>query len=251
MKSYIYDCFTVPKIVDFIFLNESPFGVHLWYLGALFYVLLTMNFLYTRFPNQVKKILLFITPVLFIFNLIFGNYAGILFQKRIPYIWTRNWLLTGMPYFSLGIILNNEKYQRVSQTFCLPFVLIFSVTTLLEARFIWNQNIVATSEHYISTFFLAVTVFLCFLNYQKSTRFHCIEELGRKHSLKMYVLHPIIIDLLVVNNSSLKIIYDSLRPICIFGVTWITSVVMGQISLRINKKYCKSFIQEFTHNKEA
>ena len=242
IKLYIRSSFTVPQIIEFIFLNESPFNVHLWYLGALLYVLLIMNYLYTHFPNHVRKILLYITPTLIILNLVFGNYAGILFHTRIPYIWTRNWLLTGIPYFSLGIILN-EKSLMVSKRLYFPVVLIFSVTTLFEARLLWNQNIVATSEHYISTFFLSVIVFLFFLNYQKGARFPCLEDLGRKHSLKMYVLHPIIIDLLVVNNSGLKMIYDYFRPICIFGVTWIVSIVLGKISSRILYQCQKYFIK--------
>ena len=37
---YLNNCFTFKNIFLFVFFNESPFGGHLWYLGAILYVLI-------------------------------------------------------------------------------------------------------------------------------------------------------------------------------------------------------------------
>ena len=41
---YLQSTITLKNIIKFVVFNESPLGVHLWYLGAVFYVLLIVFF---------------------------------------------------------------------------------------------------------------------------------------------------------------------------------------------------------------
>lgn len=40
VTAFTSNAFSIKSILQFVFLNESPFGAHLWYLGAILYVLI-------------------------------------------------------------------------------------------------------------------------------------------------------------------------------------------------------------------
>ena len=69
--------------IDFIVLNENPFGFHLWYLGAYLYVLLIVGFV-----DKYDKwnYLFMLIPILLAGDLIFGKYSLLLLNKEYPYI---------------------------------------------------------------------------------------------------------------------------------------------------------------------
>ena len=97
--------------IDFIVLNENPFGFHLWYLGAYLYVLLFVGFV-----DKYNKwnCLFMIIPVLLAGDLIFGKYSLILLNKEYPYIYVRNFLFVGLPYFALGAWLKAKAVKTSS-----------------------------------------------------------------------------------------------------------------------------------------
>ena len=70
--------------IDFIVLNENPFGFHLWYLGAYLYVLLIVGFV-----DKYDKwnYLFMLIPILLAGDLIFGKYSLLLLNKEYPYIY--------------------------------------------------------------------------------------------------------------------------------------------------------------------
>ena len=93
----------VPSIrqwIYFIILNENPFGFHLWYLGAYLYVLLLMLIVD---KHKFLKYMLWVTPLLLLGDLVFGKYSLLLLNKEIPFVYVRNFLFVGIPYFMIGI----------------------------------------------------------------------------------------------------------------------------------------------------
>ena len=74
---YLQSTITLKNIIKFVVFNESPLGIHLWYLGAVFYVLLIVFFL-----DKLKrrKILYSLIPFLLIIELVFGKYSMIIFN---------------------------------------------------------------------------------------------------------------------------------------------------------------------------
>lgn len=99
---YLQSTITLKNIIKFVVFNESPLGVHLWYLGAVFYVLLIVFFLDKL---KLRKILYILVPFLLIIDLVFGKYSLIIFHHEFPYILVRNFLCVGIPYFCIGNII--------------------------------------------------------------------------------------------------------------------------------------------------
>ena len=233
--SWLQKTFSFKNFLEFIFLNESPLAVHLWYLNALLYVLIIMKFInkYNKY-----KLLYFITPLLLIFDLILGKYSLLFFQQNIPYLYVRNFLFVGLPYFAIGIYINNimNKYPlniRVSKirNLLIIFIVLFCVTTILERFILVQFGINAKRDHYISTTFLAISLFLYFVgitNKNKNRFINYIAELGKNYSTNIYIFHYMIIGIFnkLFNDS---IIYDYLGPIIVFISTLILCIIFKSI----------------------
>lgn len=84
----------------FIVFNENPFAGHLWYLGAYLYVLLIM-LLVDKY--KLWKYMLWVVPLLLLGDLIFGKYSLFLLGKEFPFVYVRNFLFVGIPYFMIGV----------------------------------------------------------------------------------------------------------------------------------------------------
>lgn len=79
----------------------------------------------------------------------------------------------------------------------------FLITTLLERYFLIINDINAVRDHYISTTFLAISVFLfCIKN--STVRNEIVAYIGRKYSTCIYILHPIFVSIFNLMISKLK-----------------------------------------------
>lgn len=172
---------TLRAIIKFIFLNESPFYGHLWYLGAILYVLVIVWFVERI---HCIKTLLLLTPVLLIGDLIFGKYSLLILGKEFSYILVRSFLFVGIPYFALGILMKEKKF-RIG-VWGIP---VFIITTFLERFILVSLNVNAVRDHYISTTFLAIAVFSFVLEY-KGTVWQVAAKIGSEYSTWVYIIHP-------------------------------------------------------------
>lgn len=180
-------------LCKFICLNDNPFGYHLWYVGAYLYTLAIVWFFIRK--NKLKWLYV-VVPVLLLADLCLGKYSLVLWGREFPNILTRNFLCVGIPYFMIGTLIKHYKvrflsYQRL-RLLTLGGVILFSLTNIMENRLLTEADMNATRDHYISSTFLAISLFLYFL-YFKQTKSNFISDLGEKDSLYVYIFHPLII----------------------------------------------------------
>ena len=69
-------------------------------------------------------------------------------------------------------------------------VILFSLTSMVEKYILLYIGKSPVREHYISTTFLAVCLFLLVLSFQQN-RSSLISKLGEKDSLYIYIFHPV------------------------------------------------------------
>lgn len=141
--------FGVKSILKLILLNESPFSGHLWYLGAILYVLLIIMF-FERKWNRQK--LYPIVPFLLLTDIVFGKYSLLLFGQTIPYVLVRNFFCVGLPYFLIGDWLYTRNI-RIKSDKSVLFIFVFAFTTLVERFLLGVFSANAKRDHYISTTF--------------------------------------------------------------------------------------------------
>ena len=222
--------FSARSLVKFFVLNESPFGGHLWYLGAILYVLLIVFFVEKK---RDRKILYPLIPVLLLLDLILGKYSLMLLGKSIPYIVVRNFLFVGLPYFLLGDLLYRFKITFSVKKLYI-FSLFFACTTVAERLLLEHFNLNASRDHYISTTFLAVSLFLIAVQYERKKTSRLQDALcfiGAKLSSGIYILHPMFLAVLSVavqyiGHRTLSSIYSYAAAFMAFFLSILASLIL-------------------------
>lgn len=237
LLQYLQETFTPINILKCLVLNESMFNSHLWYLGALLYVLIILYAL-RKVSTHWKKIIYVITPILLLGDLILGKYSLFLFNREFPYIIVRNFLFVGIPYFSIGIFIRENEdaflFRNIKNKRFIGFILclFFIFTTIFERFILLKFNINATRDHYISSTLLAITLFVVFLRDSwNNERFQLPKRIGREYSAMIYIVHPLVIQWLgfIISKVNYHQFYDTIRPLWIFLITTIGVACFGKL----------------------
>lgn len=166
----------------FILLNSVPCSMHLWYIVAYIYVLLII-LLVDRF--NLYKWLFFITPILLLTALTIGKYSEIILGHSFPANYTRNFLFTGLPFFTLGMLI--KKAKQLPNIYVIGVLcIVFYIVGIIEVL-----NVKNLGDYYASTIFLSLSIFILFINI-KQGKDNIFSRIGRKDSLYIYLLHFII-----------------------------------------------------------
>ena len=226
--------FTGKKIIEFLALNESPLAGHLWYLGAILYVLVIV--LLVDKPN-CRKLLYYLTPVLLIADLAFGKYSLLIFHQEFPYILVRNFLCVGIPYFCIGNLIREKRCsEKWNRKMLQVLIVVFTITSLAERFVLVSAGLNATRDHYLSTTFLAICLFV----YALKSNWHNKEltVIGRKYSTWLYIIHPIFITVfsIVTGKLGIKSIYRCVAPIVVYCATLVFLIILQKVKMAIKSK---------------
>lgn len=233
LGDFFSECFSVKSMTVFLLLNESPFAGHLWYLGATLYALLLISLL-RRLTANWKMILYIISPIFIICSLALTKYSVLLWGRELvpePY-YLRNFLFTGLPYFSIGLFLSEHKSAAEKlgnkQAVCLGFVLLFAATTVFEYFILKRTGLYADGEIYLSTTFFAVALFVMLSSpFWNTKKLSLVKKIGRDYSAMIYIIHILITKAAKALFIRLHIfpIYNAAAPIIIFALSVAFSAV--------------------------
>jgi hypothetical protein len=153
--------------------------MHLWYIVAYIYVLLII-LLVNRY--NLYKWLFFITPILLLTALTIGKYSEFILGHSFPTNYTRNFLFTGLPFFTLGMAIKKTKR--------LPNIYIAAVSCIVFYILGYNEILYVKNlgDYYASTIFLSLSIFILFLNI-KQVKDNTFSRFGRENSLYIYLMH--------------------------------------------------------------
>ena len=177
------------SIFDMLVWNQPLFGDHLWYLFAYLFVIVITPVLRHKWVQPFAALLI-------IGNLLLGTYAPVLFGRTFHLFLNRNWLFTGIPFVCLGMIFFRYKdfLMGLPSKLILLGILLFGVGSIAESAILRATYGAPVGDVYISTVFLAVFVFVYLLDNKNLERkwIKSLAEIGRKHSLWIYILHPFV-----------------------------------------------------------
>ena len=238
---YIAGFFSLYNLKNTILFDASYFSGHLWYLSALLYLLIIYYFiLKTNTLHYSRKIII----LLLLIDLVLGKYSIVLLGREFPYQYVRNFLFVGLPYFLIGGILheNIERLERkkMSRLVIVLLCAFFGGTSVLGKYVLLRYHVSATREHYLSTTFLVFAIFVFLLQYKDWFKDSFFEKAGREYSLIIYIIHPIIIEILerivVINNNLIEKLYINLAPIIVFVFSYFLAVVWTKMKKHTNIK---------------
>lgn len=244
VSEFLHSTFTLKSLIKFLLFNESVLHGHLWYLGAILYVLVIFKLL-RKFVPKWKTAVYAITPFLLIEDLVLGKYSILLFGKEpFPAFALRNFLFVGIPYFTIGYFLKENRRKidsfRKHKALCGLLALLFAGTTLFELFILKYLDANATRDHYISTTFLAIILFIIFTDdCWNGNKFKLTKKIGKDYSALIYIVHPIFINIFneIASMASAQRAYSFVKPIIVFAVTALFAFLYYKIKNGKDKSY--------------
>ena len=164
---------------NFILLNTLPYSMHLWYIAAYIYVLLII-LLVEKY--NLYNWLFYITPIILLTGLLIGKYSEILLDHFFPPNYTRNFLFTGLPFFTLGMIIKKTK-QLPNIYLAGGACIVFYILGIIEFPSFEDLGM-----YWVSTIFLSLSIFILFINIIQ-VKDNIFSKIGREDSLYIYLLH--------------------------------------------------------------
>lgn len=226
IDKYLLKVFTKEKLIRLLLFNETHLRGHLWYLFSILYVLIIVTAVCKW--KHGKTLLAVLTPFLLLGDLLLGKYSLVFFHRKFPYIYVRNWLFVGIPYFTIGMLIRDrigsirENLKSHGKWKLELLIGVSIITTIFEKWLLVHYQLNSTREHYFSTTFLGIGVFLFFLLYANQDE-NWISRIGRNDSTWIYILHPIIITIFktlkIAPDKKSMGVYSFLYPFIVFLIT--------------------------------
>lgn len=223
-KHYLSSLMDVHAWLDIIIFNNSPTAVALWFIQALIYCYV-IYYLMARFKVNPNKLYILI-PFLLIACIIFGEVFKIYGIKIDSFIY-RNFLFLGLPFFTLGYLINDrqdEITKKISDRTIVITIILGCILSIFERLTIGSSNL------FIGSIPVSLMMFIWCVKYPDKLDFKVIGWIGGNLYTLMYILHPMVIGFVIKH---LHINFGYLNPFMIFTITAIIStVVFHLINLR-------------------
>lgn len=170
-------------IMLFVFNNFSDgFFIPLWFLPALIYTYVTIALVVILKWNR----LIYYFPILLLVSMAFYDVVLGYMDKTISHIIVRNFLFIGLPYFSIGYLLNQykESLKKISNIWLIVFALVGILMILLE-----NKLLNSDAGTYIGSLLLSVSLFERFNRFSISIKNKRLSYCISKVPLYIYIFH--------------------------------------------------------------
>lgn len=136
---------------------KKGFLFPLWYLVALVVVNL-IYYLAVRF--KFEKFLHYLILPLLVVSLMLGSYSTLIFKTDFILYLSRNGLLTGLPFFLLGVVTNRmlakKSYSKTFGLFLLLLGAFFVILQVFEKNYLLALLNDSVGDIYLSTIFAAL-----------------------------------------------------------------------------------------------
>lgn len=141
----------------------------------------------------------------------------------------------GIPYFLIGTLINNNKetlMQIYRRKKLIVLILFFLITTLAEKYILIKINVNTIRDHYVSTTFLSIFVFLYFIKIPMVNNNNILAKIGKKYSLHIYIIHLMLVKLYnmyVINKG----ISNYFIQIVIFLISSLIAILYVRIKIKL------------------
>lgn len=236
LAEYLYSSFNYENIKKLILFNDSPVEYHLWYLNALLYVLIVYYFVW---KINAEKYLIIISPLLLGLGMSLGKYSRIVWNKDISILYSRNFLLEGIPFFTIGILLYRlVTVAKLNNKIIVAGAVLSVVATAVEILLLKNKGSMF-GDIYIATIFLSIFLVLLFVKLRFNDDWvKKIAFIGRKYSSNIYIIHVLIIDFwyMLSRVFGFNSVLYYFKSIIVFVVSLLLAVIFDRGIKRIVEK---------------
>lgn len=221
-------------VIKFVFFNDIPFSIHLWYLPAYINVLVIAFFIDKYKLWNIS--FYFIIPLLLIGIIIRYSIADIC-PKEIEYY--RNAYFLGLPYFLVGALIKNTpptqavlRWQHLEVSFTIAIVVLFVLRYLLL-----GQDILILAMRELNLLLLIICIFTLFTIHIQP-KDNILSYLGNRYSLYIYIFHLLIMSVCEMFVTKLPTnvcnLYMYFHPICVFMLSIALTFALQKLKILKN-----------------
>lgn len=193
-KMLLRQWFPPQRLWDLLLFNESPISGHLWFLGALLYCVL-LDILFCALFKRERPMLAGIASAALLLGGL-GIYHWLTLAPSVEYqlFHYRNFLLLGLPFFTLGKLLRRcGPLRRPLPGLAYPLLILLSLGAA------WAEfRLLGVWELYLGSVLAALTLChwaVCHPLARPKGPARVLAWLGRYASLPVYILHIYFLDL--------------------------------------------------------
>ena len=225
LGTYTQATMTPDRLRDFALFNRSPFMFHLWFLGSMLYALIIYYFL--RKDDNRYKMAIKLIPLLLFVNLTLGAYAPLLFGEQLIPMYSRNFLLLGLPYLLLGAKMREINEVKLGNGQLIALFCLLQIMVYVERAVAIHYRGFEDGEYFITTPFLSIVLFLLIIKNPDTFANSPFTQWGRQYSLMIYIMHPaveIMLKKLVSFTTLSNATFRWILPFGCFGLSLLFSI---------------------------
>lgn len=222
----------VPNLKDIclmIFVNNEPLSGHLWYLMAYAYALIIIAMLELKGKIQWLRYIAISGLVLYFLFDIWHIYYNVPKYLTLVYCF-RNFFFTAIPMMFVGTMI--LKLNPFRTRIIVTLLIVFSICALIEINKFHVNHI---ADVYFFTIPLSFILFSLFVKCE-IRKPNLFTKWGEKHSLYIYILHPIIIKLLTNEFG---------RDTCFVGIVAFALTLLVSVLYVAFKEKVKSIVNQY------
>lgn len=170
---------------------------HLWYMAAYLQAVVLFRLL-----RKVKSDSLYMTLCVacVCLNLVFGNYYFILSDEAYSYYYWQNTFVTAVPFVLIGSIIRKYESRITLRPLLLSAIVV--IPMMYVERYIISRYIhtALPAADTVFTILFAVIAFAACVrmkDWQTGRLGQFFAMMGRKHSLGLYIMHPMMLRMLM------------------------------------------------------
>lgn len=193
ISTYLSQFFNGKNIVNFVLFNDPIAADHGWYMWSVLYALIICALCPIIVKNKKLKWCIILGGNVFL--LICGKYASIILDHDVAYYITRNVWAEGLPFLLLGDAVRDwyeEKRLPANSTVLVAFSGA-CLLSILEMNLLIASGVTGGRDSYIMTPFVAVLLFVGFLQMKEISKKNLLVTIGIKYSLLIYIVHPLFV----------------------------------------------------------
>ena len=233
VSDYLVSVINIKSIIKFLFFNDVTGIGHAWYLSAILYTLIVFKLFNL---NKHKKLMNYFLIIAFIFQIVGGKYSNLIFGFDMPYYIRRNFLFIAIPYFYLGILINNNECKiKISNTKLVIIAIFLLILTFCEKYVLDLLGKNTISSYYLGIIMLPIPIFLLTIKSKQARFSKLLVTVGRKYSTTIYIIHPLVIGLLDEIIISLHL--EWVAPIIVYFISTLIAVLIEMIRKKGRKLY--------------
>lgn len=230
LLDYFAQYLNVKNLLKLILFNAPVQAKNMWYLFSILYVYVIYYFVtLSKIPEKV----IFVISVMALFlNLLMGEIFSA-FGIVIPNYIVRNFALTGIPFFGLGLLVKKHigSLQKVPNYILVLSAIIGAISTLCS-RYLFGKN-----ELYIGSVLILFSLVVVFTKYPNVKYPSLLISLA-KCSTYIYIVHSVVFSAMLEVGSTLVAdawilqVFERTLPLIVCVITTVLSYMIVVITKR-------------------